>query len=64
MDCKKTKGNLNSLKEFRNHNKYNIAVKVSQNQYGYNEENNILTIPYYFLSFFLNDIKRNDDIVI
>ena len=57
IDAKKTKGSLKSLEEFRIHNKKNLAIKVSNNQYGYNEENMILTLPYYYLSFFLNSLN-------
>ena len=57
IDAKKTKGSLKSLEEFRIHNKKNLAIKVSDNQYGYNEENMILTLPYYYLSFFLNSLN-------
>ena len=53
---KKGKSRLNSLNEFRNHNKKDIAIKVSSNQYGYNEENQLLTLPFYYFSFYLNDI--------
>ena len=59
IDAKKKKGTLSSLEEFRNHNKRNIVIKISENQYGYNEDNMILTIPYYYLSFYLNEIKNN-----
>ena len=55
IDVKKTKGSLKSMQEFRSHNKRSTIIKVSANQYGYNEEHDILTIPYYFFSFFLNE---------
>ena len=58
IDAKKKKGTLSSLEEFRNHNKRNIAIKISENQYGYNEDNMILTVPYYYFSFYLNNIKK------
>ena len=56
IDVKKGKSNLNSLNEFRNHNKKYIAIKISAIQYGYNEENQILTLPFYYLSFYLDSI--------
>ena len=59
IDAKKNKGSLNSLDEFRTHNKKYMAIKISENQYGYNEDNMILTLPYYYFSFYLNDIKSN-----
>lgn len=47
IDTKKSKGNLNSLKEFRDYNPNAKAIKISANNFGYNEENDILTIPHY-----------------
>lgn len=56
IDVKKGKARLSSLSEYRNHNKKDIAIKVSSNHYGYNEENMLLTIPFYYLSFYLDSI--------
>ena len=64
IDTKKNKGSLNSIAEFRNHNKNDIVIKVSNNHYGYNKENNILTIPYYYVSIFLDTLKENNDIIL
>jgi len=64
IDAKKNKGSLSSIKEFRNHNKNDVVIKISNNHYGYNSENNIVTIPYYYVSLFLNEIKDYDDILI
>ncbi|MCI2068600.1 MAG: AAA family ATPase [Bacilli bacterium] len=64
LDSKKNRGTLSSLAEFRNHNKHDIAIKVSANQYGYDKENQILTIPYYYFSFFMNELKEKGDLVI
>ncbi len=64
IDVKKGKGSLNSLDEFRNHNKNDIAIKVSSNQYGINMDRNILTLPYYYFSFFLDEIKETNDFTI
>lgn len=55
IDCKKTRGALNSLDEFRMHNKNALAIKVSSNRYGYDEKNKILTLPFYYFSLFLNE---------
>ena len=60
IDVKKTKGKLNSLEKFCEHNKLNYAVKISKNNYGYDSENKILTIPFYFLPFFLNELKEKE----
>ncbi len=54
LDAKKSKGSLNSIKEFRSHNATDIVIKVSKNKYGFDEENKILTIPYYCFSLFLD----------
>lgn len=54
IDSKKKKGSLHSINEFRMHNKKGLVLKVSTNHYGYDEENEILTIPYYFFAFYLN----------
>jgi len=47
VDVKKGKGTLNSLEKFRYHNKNAKAVKLSSNNFGYDETNKILTIPLY-----------------
>lgn len=57
IDSKKGKGSLNSINEFRAHNKNNLVIKVSSNNYGYDEKNKILTLPFYFFPFYLNSIK-------
>ena len=61
IDAKRGKSNLNSLKEFRNHNKTDLIIKVSSNQYGYNEGQKLLTLPFYFFSFYLNSLSNDSD---
>lgn len=61
IDAKRGKNNLNSLEEFRNHNKTDLIIKVSSNQYGYNEDQKLLTLPFYFFSFYLNSLSNNSD---
>ena len=56
LDVKKGKGTLNSLKKFSNHNKFEYAIKVSQNNYGYNSEQKLLTVPFYFIPFVAKDL--------
>lgn len=56
IDVKKGKGTLNSLEKFTNHNKFEYAIKVSNNNYGYNSERKLLTIPFYFISFVSKDL--------
>ena len=60
IDVKKTKGKLNSLNSFKNHNKLFIAIKISENNYGYDKENKILTIPFYYVPFLLQSLQNND----
>lgn len=61
IDSKKAKGSLNSLNEFREHNKKDLVIKVSQNQFGYDNKQDILTLPYYYLSFLLDELENNYD---
>ena len=55
IDVKKGRGTLNSLEKFSNHNKFEYAIKVSKNNYGYNAEQKMLTIPFYFIPFVAKD---------
>ena len=61
IDAKRGKNNLNSLEEFRNHNKTDLIIKVSSNQYGYNEDQKLLTLPFFFFSFYLNSLSNDSD---
>lgn len=56
LDVKKGRGTLNSLKKFSNHNKFEYAIKVSKNNYRYNPEQKLLTIPFYFIPFAAQDL--------
>lgn len=56
IDVKKSRGTLNSLEKFANHNKFEYAIKVSENNYGYSREQKLLTIPFYFISFVAADL--------
>ncbi|MGN1131197.1 MAG: DUF4143 domain-containing protein, partial [Ruminococcus sp.] len=58
IDVKKGRGTLNSLERFSNHNKFEYAIKVSKNNYGYNSEQKLLTIPFYFISFVASDLAK------
>lgn len=61
IDAKKNKGSLDSLEKYRELNKKTLAIKVSANKYGYDNEKMLLTLPFYYLGFYLdeniNDIK-------
>ena len=58
IDVKKGKGTLNSLGKFSNHNKFECAIKVSKNNYGYNAEQKLLTVPFYFIPFVARDLAN------
>ncbi len=62
IDSKKSKGSLNSINEFRMHNKNDLAIKVSKNKYGFDETNKILTLPFYYFAFYLDTIDINKEI--
>lgn len=56
LDVKRGSGTLNSLKKFSDHNKFECAIKVSSNNYGYNPEQKLLTIPFYFIPLLAQDL--------
>ncbi len=58
FDVKKGKSSLNSLNEFRCHNVKDLAIKVSSNQYGYDSEQKLLTLPFYYISFYLDMLQK------
>lgn len=58
IDCKKNKGSLDSLEKYREHNDNALAIKVSANKYGYDENHKLLTLPFYYFPFYLDDIAR------
>ncbi len=58
IDVKKGRGTLNSLEKFSNHNKFELAIKVSKSNYGYNGEQKLLTVPFYFFPFLAQDLAE------
>lgn len=42
---------LGDIGMFSNHNKFEYAIKISQNNYGYHAEQKLLTIAFYFIPF-------------
>lgn len=58
IDVKKGRGTLNSLEKFSNHNKFECAIKVSKNNYGYNPQQKLLTVPFYYIPFIAQDLAR------
>lgn len=59
IDVKKNKGVLNSLEKYKYHNKCDLAIKISKNNYGYDESKGILTIPLYMTYLLSEDIIKN-----
>ncbi|MBD5537397.1 MAG: ATP-binding protein [Lachnospiraceae bacterium] len=60
IDVKKGRGTLNSLEKFSNHNKFECAIKVSKNNYGYNPEQKLLTVPFYFFPFVAQELAMGE----
>lgn len=58
IDVKKGRGMLNSLEKFSNHNKFEFAIKVSRNNYGFDDKQRLLTVPFYFCSFIAEDLAK------
>jgi len=59
IDVKRSKGSMRSLDEFKKMNKLLVAIKVSTNNYGYDKNKMILTIPVYMLFLIAKDLKNN-----
>ncbi len=59
IDVKKGKGMLNSLSKFAAHNKFEFAIKLSKNNYGFDQEKKLLTAPLYFASFIASDLAKD-----
>ena len=59
IDVKKSTGVLKSLKKYKENNKCDLAIKFSQNNYGYDEVNKILTVPLYQAFMAIKDIKES-----
>lgn len=58
INVKKGRGVLNSLGEFANHKKFEDAIKISKNNYGYNADQKLLTIPFYFVPFIAKNLAE------
>lgn len=63
IDVKKNKGKLNSLEDFRNCNGKATAIKISSNNYGYDLENDILTIPLYMTFLLADDLVKGNTLI-
>ena len=60
IDVKKGRGTLNSLEKFSNHNKFECAIKVSKNNYGYDAKQKLLTVPFYFFPFVAQELAMGE----
>ncbi len=58
IDVKKSRGTLNSLKTFSSHNAYELAIKVSANNFGFSKETKLMTVPFYYLPFLAEDLSN------
>lgn len=63
IDVKKSGGKLNSLEAFRKSNPKSIAIKISANNYGFNIEKEILTIPLYEVFLLAEMISKNESLI-
>lgn len=67
VDVKKSKGKMNSLKEFGNHNSLKLAIKISPDPLSMHlvqdetKKYKILNIPFYFVPFFAEELNGPDD---
>ena len=59
IDVKKGRGRTESLKEFREKNGNAVFVKISSNNFGFDKENNMITIPHYAV-FALADVLSSN----
>ena len=55
---KKSRGSLRSLESFASHNRYEAAIKVSANNYGYSAEKKLLTVPFYMFFLVADDLSK------
>ena len=58
IDVKKNRGSLNSLSKFAEHNRFEVAIKVSANNYGYDAERKLLTVPFYMFFLVAEDLSK------
>ena len=58
IDVKRGRGTLNSLEKFSNHNKFEYAIKVSRNNYGYDADKKLLTVPFYYFPFVAKELAE------
>ena len=37
-----------------------VAIKISENKYGYDVNNKILTVPFYYVPFLINTLQKGE----
>ena len=62
IETKRSRKSLDSLYKYRELNDNKLAIKLSSNKYCYSEENKVLTLPYYYLPFYLNELCKKIDV--
>ena len=60
IDVKKNKGTLDSLERFKDHNSLTLAIKISQNNFGFDSKTKVLTIPFYYVFLLCEDISKGE----
>ena len=63
IDVKKSRGQLNSLNKFKEHNHLEFAIKISENKFGINKDNKLITVPFYQTFLLLKDLKEGKDLL-
>ena len=63
IDVKKSRGQLNSLNKFKEHNHLEYAIKISENKFGINKDNKLITVPFYQAFLLLKDLKEGKDLL-
>lgn len=58
LDVKKTKGTLNSLEKYKEHNSFAKAYKISENNWGIDEEKKLYTVPLYAFFLIADELKK------
>lgn len=63
IDVKKSRGQLNSLNKFKEHNHLEYAIKISENKFGINKDNKLITVPFYQAFLLFKDLKEGKDLL-
>ena len=55
---KKAKIKWVRLKNLDSTTKKDTAIKISSNEYGYDKQQKLLTVPFYYVPFLLDDLQK------